>query len=120
MLVDSHCHLDYPGLAEDRPAVVERARAAGVGVMQTIGTRLSTFQGVLEIAEAEPGVFCSIGVHPHNADDEGLDDPAPLIDRAAHPKVVGIGEAGLDHHYDYGSRSAQMANFRAHIDAARR
>lgn len=120
MLVDSHCHLDYPGLAEECPAVLRRARAAGVEVVQTIGTRLSTFAEVLQIAEAEPGVFCSIGVHPHNADDEGLEDPTPLVEGASHPRVIGIGEAGLDHHYDYGSRSAQMANFQAHIEAARR
>src|ERR671918_3065626 len=119
MLVDSHCHLDFPGLAEDRAQVIERAHAAGVGVMQTIGTRLSTFDGVLEIVEADPGIFCSVGVHPHQADEEGIDDPAPLLARARHPKVIGIGESGLDYYYDNSSRSGQERSFRAHIQAAR-
>jgi TatD DNase family protein len=119
MLVDSHCHLDFPGLAEQRPQVIARAQAAGVGVMQTIATRLSTFDGLLAIAEAEPGIFCSVGVHPHQADEEGIDDPAPLLARTGHPKVIGIGESGLDYHYDNSSRSAQERSFRAHIDAAR-
>jgi TatD DNase family protein len=119
MLVDSHCHLDFPGLAEDRAQVIERAHAAGVGVMQTIGTRLSTFDGVLEIVEADPGIFCSVGVHPHQADEEGIDDPAPLLARARHPKVIGIGESGLDYYYDNSSRSGQERSFRAHIEAAR-
>ena len=79
MLVDSHCHLDFPGLAEQRAQVIERANAAGVLVMQTIGTRLSTFDAVLAIAEADPGIFCSVGAHPHQADEEGVDDPAQLV-----------------------------------------
>lgn len=119
MLVDSHCHLDFPGLAEERTAVLARARAAGVGLMQTIGTRLSRFDAVRAIVEAEPDVVCSVGVHPHQADEEGVDDPAPLVDHARHPKVTGIGEAGLDHHYDNSSRAGQMSNFLAHIEAAR-
>jgi TatD DNase family protein len=119
MLVDSHCHLDFPGLVEERARVIERAHAAGVGVMQTIGTRLSTFDAVLEIVEADPGIFCSVGVHPHQADEEGIDDPAPLLARARHPKVIGIGESGLDYHYDNSSRSGQERSFRAHIEAAR-
>lgn len=119
MLVDSHCHLDFPGLVEQRPAVTLRAHAAGVRVMQTIGTRLSTFDRVLAIAEAEPGIFCSVGVHPHQADEEGIDDPLPLLARAGHAKVIGIGESGLDHHYDNSSRAGQERSFRAHIEAAR-
>ena len=119
MLVDSHCHLDFSGLSEQRPAVIERAHAAGVQVMQTIGTRLSTFDQVLAIAEAEPGIFCSIGVHPHRADQEGLDDPAPLLAMTHHPKVIGIGESGLDYYYDNSSRAGQERSFRAHIQAAR-
>ena len=97
MLVDSHCHLDFPKLAEDRAAVLANARAAGVKVMQTIGTRLSAFDEVLKIAEAEEGVYCSVGVHPHRADQEGPAGPAPLLARVDHPKVIGIGEAGLDY-----------------------
>jgi TatD DNase family protein len=119
MLVDSHCHLDFPGLTEERAQVIERARAAGVAVMQTIGTRLSTFDRVLAIAESDPGIFCSVGVHPHQADEEGVDDPAPLVARAGHPKVIGIGESGLDHYYDNSSRAGQERSFRAHIQAAR-
>ena len=119
MLVDSHCHLDFPGLAEQRDEVIARARAADVQVMQTIATRLSTFEEVLAIALADPGIFCSVGVHPHQADEEGIDDALPLLARVSHPKVIGIGESGLDYHYDNSSRSAQERSFRAHIDAAR-
>jgi TatD DNase family protein len=119
MLVDSHCHLDFPGLVEERAQVIERAHAAGVEVMQTIGTRLSTFDAVLAIVEADPGIFCSVGVHPHQTDEERLDDPAPLLARARHPKVIGIGESGLDYYYDNSSRSGQERSFRAHIQAAR-
>jgi TatD DNase family protein len=118
MLVDSHCHLDFPGLAEERAQVIERARAAGVLVMQTISTRLSTFERVLAIAEAQPGVFCSVGVHPHQADEEGVGDPAPLLARTDHAKVIGIGESGLDYHYDNSSRPGQERSFRAHLQAA--
>ena len=119
MLVDSHCHLDFPGLAEERARVIERAHAAGVAVMQTIGTRLSTFDRVLAIAEAEPGIFCSVGVHPHQADEEGVDEPGPLVARTRHAKVIGIGESGLDYYYDNSSRAGQERSFRAHIQAAR-
>jgi len=119
MLVDSHCHLDFPLLAQDRDQVIERARASGVRVMQTIGTRLSTFDQVLAIANANPGIFCSVGVHPHQADEEGIDDPAPLLTALADPKVIGIGESGLDYYYQNSARSAQERSFRAHIDAAR-
>jgi TatD DNase family protein len=119
MLVDSHCHLDFPGLAEERAEVIGRARAADVGVIQTIATRLSTFDAVLAIAEADPGIFCSVGVHPHQADEEGVADPAPLVARARHAKVIGIGESGLDYYYDNSSRAGQERSFRAHIQAAR-
>ncbi len=119
MLVDSHCHLDFPVLAEERAEVITRARSAGVELMQTIGTRLSSFDQVLAIAEAHPEVVCSVGVHPHQAAEEGLDEPAPLLAHAAHPKVVGVGESGLDYHYDNSPREAQAATFRAHIEAAR-
>jgi TatD DNase family protein len=119
VLVDSHCHLDFPALAEDRAAVLARARAAGVRVMQTIGTRLGTFEQVVAIAEANPGVYCSVGVHPHRAAKEPLDDPASLLTWTERPKVIGIGESGLDYHYDHSPRDVQAAVFRHHIQAAR-
>ena len=120
MLVDSHCHLDFPALAEEGGAVLERARAAGVQVVQTIGTRLDQFDRVLAIAEAESGVFCSVGVHPHHAAKEPLEGPEPLLAWAAHPKVTGIGESGLDYYYyDHSPRDVQERVFRAHIEAAR-
>jgi TatD DNase family protein len=119
VLVDSHCHLDFPALAEERDAVIARARAAGVGVMQTIGTRLGTFEQVLVIAEAHPAVYCSVGVHPHRAAKEALDGPGQLVTWAAHPKVIGIGESGLDYYYDNSPRDVQADVFRTHIRAAR-
>ncbi len=119
MLVDSHCHLDFPELSEDLNGVLARARAAGVGTMVTICTHLSRFDRVLATAEAAPELWCSVGVHPHEAAEEGIDDPAPLIERAAHPKVVGIGETGLDYYYEHSPRKAQQTSFRTHIAAAR-
>lgn len=119
MLVDSHCHLDFPDFAEERAAVVQRALAAGVGRMVTISTRVKRFPGVLEVAEAFDEVFCSVGTHPHNAAEE-LDITAEdLIRLSQHPKVVAIGEAGLDYHYDKSPRDAQAQGFRTHIAAAR-
>jgi TatD DNase family protein len=119
MLVDSHCHLDFPALAEEGEAVRERAHAAGVQVMQTIGTRLRTFDRVLAIAEADPGIYCSVGVHPHRAAKEPIDGPEPLLARIDHPKVIGIGESGLDYYYEHSPKDVQAAVFRAHIAAAR-
>jgi TatD DNase family protein len=119
MLVDSHCHLDFPEFAPQLDAVVARAGDAGVGVCVTIGTRLSGFARVHEIAELFPNVYCSIGIHPHDAEKEPLKDESPLIERAKLAKVVGIGETGLDYFYEHAPRQAQVANFRAHIAAAR-
>jgi TatD DNase family protein len=119
MLVDSHCHLDFPALAQEGEAVLARARAAGVAVMQTIGTRLGTFGRVLAIAEANPGVWCSVGVHPHRAAKETIEDAAPLLELVAHPKVIGIGESGLDYYYEHAPKDVQARVFRAHIEAAR-
>jgi TatD DNase family protein len=119
VLVDSHCHLDFPALVQERDAVLARARAAGVEVIQTIGTRLSTFEQVVAIAEANDGVYCSVGVHPHRAAKEPLDDPAQLLAWAAHHKVIGVGESGLDYYYDHSPRDVQAAVFRLHIQAAR-
>ncbi|RWH75914.1 TatD family hydrolase [Mesorhizobium sp.] len=120
MLVDSHCHLDFPDFAEERAAIVDRALAAGVGRMVTISTRVRRFQQILEIAETFNEVYCSVGTHPHNAAEE-LDVTADeLVRLAEHPKVVAIGEAGLDYHYDKAPRDAQAQGFRTHIAAARR
>jgi TatD DNase family protein len=119
MLVDSHCHLDFDVFDADRSDTIARARAAGVGTMLTICTHLSKFEAVRAIAEADPDIWCSVGVHPHEAEGEGVDAPTSLIERAQHPKVVGIGESGLDFYYDHSPRDKQRANFRAHIEAAR-
>ena len=119
MLVDSHCHLDFPDFAAELDAVVERARAAGVGRMVTISTRVRRHAQGLAIAEKFADVFCSVGTHPHHADEEldiGAND---LIAIAQHPKVVAIGEAGLDYHYDNSPRAAQEQSLRQHIAAAR-
>jgi TatD DNase family protein len=119
MLVDSHCHLDFPDFAAELDAVVARAKSAGVGRMVTISTRVRRHAQVLGIAERFPDVTCSIGTHPHHAHEE-LDITADeLIARAQHPKVVAIGEAGLDYHYDNSPRDAQEQGFRTHIAAAR-
>ena len=119
MLVDSHCHLDFPDFAAERDAVVARARDAGVGAMLTIGTRLDQFAGVRAIAEANRDVWCSVGAHPHEAADHAATTAADLVALAAHARVVGIGETGLDFHYDHGPRDLQERVFRAHIAAAR-
>jgi TatD DNase family protein len=120
MLVDSHCHLDFPEFQPELDAVVDRARAAGLGRMVTISTRVKRHTQVLAIAERFPDVFCSVGTHPHNAHEEldiGADD---LLRIADNPRVVAIGEVGLDYHYDNSPREAQEQGLRAHIDAARR
>jgi TatD DNase family protein len=119
MLVDSHCHLDFPEFAPELDAVVARARAAGVGVCVSIGTTLAKFPGVRAVAERFDDVWCSVGVHPHEAKDELLAGPDLLVEAARHPKVVGIGETGLDYYYEHSPRAEQVANFRSHIAAAR-
>lgn len=119
MLVDSHCHLDFPDFADDLDAIVGRARAAGVGRMVTISTRARRLPDLLAIAERFEDVFCSVGTHPHHAHEELDIGAADLAAMAAHPKVVAIGEAGLDYFYDTSPRPAQEQGFRAHIAAAR-
>lgn len=119
MLVDSHCHLDFPDFAEERDAIVSRARAAGVERMVTISTRVQRFDQVRAIAEAYDEVYCSVGTHPHNAGEERDVTAAELIELSMHPKVVAIGEAGLDYHYDKAPRDAQANGLRVHIEAAR-
>ena len=119
MLIDSHCHLDFPELAADLDAVLKRASEAGVGLMLTISTRMRRFDEIRAIVEAHDNVFCSIGTHPHNAAEEPDVTVDELVALARHPKVVAIGEAGLDYHYDHSPREMQAQSFRAHIAAAR-
>jgi TatD DNase family protein len=119
MLVDSHCHLDFPDFANDLDALVGRARTAGIGRMVTISTRVAKLDGLLAIAERYPDVFCSVGTHPHHAAEEPDITTADLVAHARHPKIVALGEAGLDYHYDYSPREAQETGFRRHIAAAR-
>ncbi len=119
MLVDSHCHLDFPDLKQDLDGIIERARAVGIGRLVTISTRVRKHGDLIAIAERYPDVFCSVGTHPHHADEELDIGTADLVARTRHPKVVAIGEAGLDYHYDNAPRQAQEQGFRAHIAAAR-
>jgi TatD DNase family protein len=119
MLVDSHCHLDCEDSASARAAVIRRARAAGVGTMLTIATRIDEFANVRAIAEAEDDIFCSVGAHPHEAADHADLSAGELTTLASHPKVVGIGETGLDFHYDLSPRSIQERVFRVHLAASR-
>ncbi|MEM0898489.1 MAG: TatD family hydrolase [Pseudomonadota bacterium] len=120
MLVDSHCHLDFPDFDDDRDAIVQRARDAGLVRMVTICTRVRKFAQVLAVADGYPDIFCSVGTHPHNSHEEldiGVDE---LIEKSTHPKVVAIGEAGLDYYYRKDHAEAQAQHFAVHIEAARR
>ncbi|UDF29541.1 UNVERIFIED_ORG: TatD family hydrolase [Roseateles sp. XES5] len=119
MLIDTHCHLDFPDFEAERDDIVARAHAAGVKQMITISTRVRKFPAILAIAERYPSVFCSVGTHPHNADEELDITVAELIDLSRHPRVVAIGEAGLDYFYDNAPREAQAIGLRNHIAAAR-
>lgn len=119
MLVDSHCHLDFPDFSAERDAVVARAKAAGVGMMVTISTRVKRFDEIRAIAEAYENVWCSVGTHPHNAGEETEITTEDLVRLSAHHKVVAIGEAGLDYFYDKAPRDAQAEGLRRHIAAAR-
>jgi len=119
-IIDSHAHLDYPQLAEDLPAVLERADKAGVSQVISIGVKLSTVDGPRKIAETHDNVWFSVGVHPHEAGNEPLAcDPGAFIAAADHPRCVAIGEAGLDYFYDYAPRERQAASFRVQIGVAR-
>jgi TatD DNase family protein len=119
MLVDSHCHLDFPALKQDRDGVLARARAAGIGRMINIGTTKKDFPQILATAEAYEDVYCTVGIHPNHAHEEGESlNLAELKELAAHPRVVGIGESGLDYFYNYGPREVQQNSFREHIRAA--
>ena len=119
MLVDSHCHLDFPDFAGELDDVMARARAAGVGSLVTISTRVKQHAQVLAIAERFPEVYCSLGTHPHYAQEEDI-SVEDLTVRADHRKIVAIGEAGLDYHYNFSAREAQQVSFRRHIAAARK
>ena len=119
MLADSHCHLNYKGVAEQQADVLARARARGVTAMLNISTRESEWDDVIATAEREPDVWASIGIHPHEADQHPDMQAATLVKRAQHPRVVGLGESGLDYFYDHSDRARQQAGFRAHIAAAR-
>jgi len=119
MFIDSHCHLNYKGLVEDQAAVLQRARNAGVTTMLNISTRESEWDDVLASAEREADVWASVGIHPHEADAHPDIDTAKLVERATHPRVVGIGESGLDYFYDHSDRGRQRDSFRTHIAAAR-
>ena len=119
MLVDSHCHLNYKGLVEQQSDVLDRARSSGVTAMLNISTREREWDEVIALANQENDVWASVGIHPHEADGHSGIDAAKLIAKAAHPRVVGIGETGLDYYYDHSDRAQQRASFREHITAAR-
>jgi len=120
MLVDSHCHLEFPDFAPEIDAVVARARDAGVGTCLSISTTLAGFPRVRDIAARYGDVWCSVGIHPHEAEKEPLDSADPLIALCDDPKVIGIGETGLDFYYEHSPRAEQAKNFRCHIAAARK
>ncbi len=119
MLVDSHCHLNYKGLAEQQPEILARARGAGVTAMLNISTRESEWGDVVATAEREADVWASIGIHPHEADQHPDVDLQKLVSAAQHSRVIGIGETGLDYYYDHSDRDNQRSSFRTHIAASR-
>ncbi len=119
MLIDSHCHLDFPDFADDITGVIDRAEAAGVSRMVTISTRVARFDAYAALAEAHSRIWFTVGTHPHQAGEEDGIPAKELIRLSAHPRCVGIGEAGLDYHYDKAPRDAQARGLRAHITAAR-
>jgi TatD DNase family protein len=119
MLVDSHCHLNYAKLVERQSEVLASARAAGVTTMLNISTREREWGDIVATAEREPDVWASIGIHPHEADEHPDVDTVKLVEAARHPRVVGIGETGLDYYYDHSDRAQQQRSFRAHIAASR-
>lgn len=120
MLVDSHCHLDFPDFADDLDDVVTRARASGVGVIQTICTKVTEFERVRAVAARFDDMYCSVGIHPHEAANQPPVTADRLVELADDPKVIGIGETGLDYFYEHAPREAQKKALRPHIEAARR
>lgn len=119
MLVDSHCHLDFPKFDQDRDEIIARAHRAGIAVMVTISTRIKRFDEIRALTETYDGIYCSVGTHPHYADEEIDITSEEIAALCAHEKVVGVGEAGLDYHYENAPRADQERGFRAHIAAAR-
>lgn len=119
MFVDSHCHLNYKGLIEQQSDVLQRARAAGVSAMLNISTRECEWDDVIGLAERESDIWASVGIHPHEADTHRGIDTAKLVEKSSHPRVVAIGETGLDYYYDHSDRAQQRASFREHIAASR-
>ena len=119
MLVDSHCHLNFPDFKDDLDNIISRAKEAGVGVMQTICTEMAEFEDVYAISENNESVFCSVGVHPNDSGKQELVSAQELIEKTARKKVIGIGETGLDYHYEYSDRGLQKHSFLEHIKAAR-
>lgn len=119
MLIDSHCHLNYKGLIEEQDAVLERARAAGIGGFLNISTRQSEWEAVIATAERNRDVWATVGIHPHEADEHADLGEGALLEATRHPKVIGIGETGLDYYYDHSDRAVQQALFRTHIRVAR-
>ncbi len=117
-LVDSHCHLNFPDFKEDLPQVLANAASHGVKYLQTICTYMGEFERVYAIAEDRPNIFCSVGVHPNHVAEEPLVEVATLVEKAALPKVIGLGETGLDYYYDYAPKAMQQESFRRHIQAA--
>jgi TatD DNase family protein len=118
-IVDSHCHLDFPEFSAELPEVVARAEAAGVRVMQTICTHITKFPQVLAVAERFPNIYASVGIHPHNVEGEPKVSAEEIIHLSQHPKVIGIGETGLDYYYEHSPRELQKTSFRTHIEASR-
>lgn len=119
MLIDSHCHLEYEGLVEDQTGVLSRAREAGIGGFLNISTRRSEWERVVATAAREPDVWASVGIHPHEAEAHADLGEAALIEATDHPRVIGIGETGLDYYYDKSDRQVQRNLFRMHIGVAR-
>ena len=120
LLVDSHCHLDFPEFAAELPEIIARAQENGVGVMQTICTHITKFPQVLAVAERFPNVYASVGIHPHQVEEEPKVSAEEIIRLSQHPKVIGIGETGLDYYYEHSPRELQKISFRTHIEASRK
>jgi TatD DNase family protein len=119
MLIDSHCHLDFPDFTDKIPEFIARAKDHDVTIMQTICTRISRFDEVLNIAKTHDNIFCSIGNHPNNVEEEGIVSAAEIVKLCEHPKTIGIGETGLDYYYEHSDRELQKQSFIEHIKASR-
>ena len=119
MLVDSHCHLDFDAFNGDRTDTVRRAKDAGIGTILTIRTHVTRFEKILSIAQSDPDIWCSVGIHPHQAEEEPRVSVEDLVSKAKDPNVIGIGETGLDYFYDNSRTDVQLESFRTHIAAAR-